>query len=179
VTRIIPKGPCKGYIEKYQKKGLGEPPRVSSSIKAHNILQAFKIPFPVGIKEEKENPGWINILFPMHKNFVLTQIPEKWELDPFYEQKKGITHVISFLPKGQNNNNWTEALTVYGYKNFVTTTQQFLETKYSRLKKVCDKETAAALNLKETKDMIVLLTMCGKIEGEQDVGEMSLEKALI
>ncbi|MEK9629776.1 MAG: hypothetical protein VW455_12250 [Nitrospinota bacterium] len=176
-----PQGKCSDYLSKLAKDAPENSPSV---IETHNVKQAFKI--PLSKDKDIDNPGWINILFPTHEKFVLTQIPEGWELEPYTEEKDASTHSYIFFPNGQKYQNWTESLVVEEFQKTDLAPKKFFENKFKQLEKGCEKGNTAGLKIEEDKNTMVFLWMCGKVKDEsangknldKEVGAMSVERVI-
>jgi WD40 repeat protein len=117
-------------------------------------------------KSESLSHEWTNIMLPLDERFVFTQIPKEWPIKPAFDSNIGKVHIIEFIPKGQNLEQWDKMITITSFRKIKATPEQYLIVKYQQLEKICGKADTAAEILRKSTDFVLAIVMCGSIKND-------------
>jgi len=132
---------------------------------------------------EKEKSQWAVVADSIYDNEVFFTIPKSWPKTPAHKKNENGFYIAEFIPAGQSVEKWSEMLTVVSYKKIQQNPKQYFSNTYKMTQEICGANTAGSI-LKEGKDFIIGILMCGKLSDsasnfgglKKDQGEMALYK---
>ena len=128
---------------------------------------------------------WNKRIIPVYDYVVVFSLPKDWPHNIAYEKFDTNFYISEFIPKNQRLDEWTDMMTVTGYKKIDSSPKQYFSSLYTITQKICGEKATAAQIIREQDNFIIALLMCGSplndeigksINLRHDQGEMTLYK---
>jgi len=107
---------------------------------------------------------WKVNIVPIYDHIVVFGTPFDWSIKPVYQNFDSNYYISEFIPQNQNVNDWEEMLTVSGYKKIDLTPKSYFSSLYAASEKICGSKNTAAQIIKEEKDFLLAMLMCGGLD---------------